>query len=153
MSAEPALEPATPRRRPLGLELALVIVVALAVNVPGIWSYSLVDPWETHYGEVGRMMLQDHDWVHLQWPGGMSPDDNEGFRSKPVLTFWMIAAGMRAVGLASDGGYSGEMEHDARTMIAMFQAWIPSRGLSCSKGFLDSSPSNPVAGARGTREN
>ena len=46
-----------------------------------------------------------------------------------------------------------DAEAIARTMIAMFQVWIPPRGLSCSKGFLDSSPSNPVAGARGTREN
>jgi 4-amino-4-deoxy-L-arabinose transferase-like glycosyltransferase len=103
-----------PRRRPLGLELALVVIVALAVLVPGISRYSLVDPWETHYGEVARMMLQEHDWVHLDWP-----QDGEGFRSKPVLTFWMMATGMRAVGLARDGGYSGEMEHDARTMVAI----------------------------------
>jgi 4-amino-4-deoxy-L-arabinose transferase-like glycosyltransferase len=108
------LAPATPSRRRLGLELALVVIVALAVLVPGISRYSLVDPWETHYGEVGRMMLQEHDWVHMDWP-----QDGEGFRSKPVLTFWMMAAGMRAVGLASDGGYSGEMEHDARTMVAI----------------------------------
>jgi hypothetical protein len=46
-----------PRKRPLGFELALVVLVALAVLVPGIWSYSLVDPWETHYGEVARRML------------------------------------------------------------------------------------------------
>ncbi|HEY0480482.1 MAG TPA: glycosyltransferase family 39 protein [Kofleriaceae bacterium] len=103
-----------PRKRPLGFELALVAVVAVAVLVPGIWSYSLVDPWETHYGEVGRMMLQNHDWVHTDWP-----QEGEGFRSKPVLTFWLMAGGMRALGLAADGGYSGEMVHDARTMIAI----------------------------------
>ncbi len=103
----------------IGLELAVVTIVSLAVLVPGIWSYSLVDPWETHYGEVGRMMLQEHDLVHMDWPGGMTPTDNEGFRSKPVLTFWMMAAGMRMVGLAANGGYSGEMAHDARTMVAI----------------------------------
>ena len=108
-------------RRSLGFELAIVVIVSAAVLVPGIWSYSLVDPWETHYGEVGRMMLQNHDLVHTEWPGTSTGDrnDNEGFRSKPVLTFWMMAAGMRAVGLASDGGYSGEMVHDARTMVAI----------------------------------
>jgi 4-amino-4-deoxy-L-arabinose transferase-like glycosyltransferase len=101
-------------RRPLALELALVVLVSLAVLVPGISRYSLVDPWETHYGEVARMMLQEHDLVHLDWP-----QENEGFRSKPVLTFWLMAAGMKAVGLANNGGYSGEMEHDARTMVAI----------------------------------
>ena len=103
-----------PRKRPLGFEVALVALVALAVLLPGIWSYSLVDPWETHYGEVGRMMLQNHDWVHTEWP-----QENEGFRSKPVLIFWMMAASMRAFGMAADGGYSGEMVHDATTMIAI----------------------------------
>ena len=88
-----------PRHRPLGFELALVVVVSIAVLVPGIWRYSLVDPWETHYGEVARMMLQNNDWVHTEWP-----QDGEGFRSKPVLQFWMMAAGMRAVGIAENGG-------------------------------------------------
>jgi 4-amino-4-deoxy-L-arabinose transferase-like glycosyltransferase len=106
--------PPGPPRRPLGFELALVVLVALAVLVPGIWSYSLVDPWETHYGEVARMMRQNHDWVHTEWP-----QDGEGFRSKPVLSFWLMAGGMRAVGMAADGGYSGEMVHGARTMIAI----------------------------------
>jgi 4-amino-4-deoxy-L-arabinose transferase-like glycosyltransferase len=107
-------EPSTSRKRPLGFELALVVLVSLVVLVPGIWNYSLVDPWETHYGEVGRMMLQNNDWVHTEWP-----QDGEGFRSKPVLSFWLMAGGMRAVGMAADGGYSGEMVHDARTMIAI----------------------------------
>src|SRR5580704_17218303 len=107
-------------RRPTALELALVTLVALAVLLPGIWSYSLVDPWECHYGEVAREMLQDHDLVHMSWVGGEKhPTDNEGFRSKPVLQFWMMAGAMRALGIAKDGGYSGEMVHDARTMIAI----------------------------------
>jgi len=122
MSAE--LAPAdvvSPRRRPLGFELMLVVLVAAAVLVPGIWRYSLVDPWETHYGEVAREMLQNNDWVHTQWRGTMSgdPNDNEGFRSKPVLQFWMMAAGMRAVGIGADGGYSGEMTDSVRVMIGI----------------------------------
>jgi 4-amino-4-deoxy-L-arabinose transferase-like glycosyltransferase len=108
-------------RRPLAFELALVVLIASAVLVPGIGRYSLVDPWETHYGEVGRMMLQDHDLVHMQWPGTSSGDknDNEGFRSKPVLTFWLMAAGLKAAGVANDGGYSGEMVASSRTMIGL----------------------------------
>jgi 4-amino-4-deoxy-L-arabinose transferase-like glycosyltransferase len=106
------------RRR--GVEVALVGLVALAVLGPGLWRYSPVDPWETHYGEVGRMMRQSHDYVHLQWPGtNYDSSPSEGFRSKPVLLPWLIAAGMRAVGLVTDGGYSGEMVHDARTMVAL----------------------------------
>jgi len=102
-------------------ELALVVIVSLLVLAPGIGGYSLVDPWETHYGEVARMMLQNNDWVHTQWPGSLGGgfDENEGFRSKPVLQFWMMAAGMRAVGVATDGGYSGEMTDTARLMIGI----------------------------------
>ncbi len=115
MSAE--LAPAdvvSPRRRAIGFELMFVVLISAAVMVPGIWRYSLVDPWETHYGEVARMMLQNNDWVHTEWP-----QDNEGFRSKPVLQFWMMAAGMRAVGVGADGGYSGEMVDSARVMIGI----------------------------------
>ncbi|HKE15036.1 MAG TPA: glycosyltransferase family 39 protein [Kofleriaceae bacterium] len=83
-------------------ELAIVALVSLAFLVVGLWSYQLVDPWETHYGEVARRMLQDHDWVHLKW-------QNEIFRSKPVLTFWLIAAGMSAFGVGGGGGTSGEL--------------------------------------------
>jgi 4-amino-4-deoxy-L-arabinose transferase-like glycosyltransferase len=115
MSAE--LAPAdvvSPRRRPLGFEFAFVILISAAIYVPGIWRYSLVDPWETHYGEVARMMLQNNDWVHTEWP-----QDNEGFRSKPVLQFWMMATGMRAVGVGAGGGYSGEMVDSARVMVGI----------------------------------
>lgn len=113
-----------PRRPSLALELGLVVIVALAVLVPGIWRYSLVDPWETHYGEVGRMMLQNHDWVHTDWPGGMDPKDHEGFRSKPVLSFWMMAASMSVFGVAEDGGYSGEMVDSVMTMVAIRMPFI-----------------------------
>ncbi len=109
------------RRRPLRFELALVVLVALAILVPGIWSYSLVDPWETHYGEVAREMLESHDYVHTTWRGTIdgNPGDNEGFRSKPVLSFWLMSAGMKALGVAEDGGYSGEMTASVRVMIGV----------------------------------
>jgi len=104
-------------RRPLGFELAIVILVSAAVLVPGIWSYSLVDPWETHYGEVARNMVRDHDFVHTRWPA-TNPQDSasEGFRSKPVLTFWMMSAGLAALNV---GDYSGSMVQDARVMVAL----------------------------------
>ncbi|MBA3540607.1 MAG: glycosyltransferase family 39 protein, partial [Deltaproteobacteria bacterium] len=109
-----------PPTRRLGVELAFVVLVACAVLVPGIWRYSLVDPWETHYGEVARNMLVDHDYVHTQWPGtNLEDQPNEGFRSKPVLSFWMMAAGLQAVGVGEQGGYSGEMVDSVRVMIGI----------------------------------
>lgn len=116
MSSDPAaLAPATPPtglRRIAGAELVLVALLALAALLPGVWRYSLVDPWETHYGEVARRMLQDDDWVHTDW-------QNEGFRSKPVLTFWLMAASMKALDVADDGGYSGEMTESSTVVLAI----------------------------------
>jgi 4-amino-4-deoxy-L-arabinose transferase-like glycosyltransferase len=62
-------------------------------------------------------MVQNHDFVYLQWPS-TNPEDspNEGFRSKPVLSFWLMSAGLSALGV---GGYSGAMVEDARTMLAI----------------------------------
>lgn len=110
----------SPARRPpndlqpqrLGFELAIVTLLATALLLPGVWSYSLIDPWETHYGEVARRMLQDHDWVHTKW-------QDEGFRSKPVLTFWLMAGAMKTLGVATDGGYSGELVASPLTMLAI----------------------------------
>ena len=111
--AEPDVPPLLPagraRRMPLGFETAVVFILACALLVPGIWRGGLIDPWETHYGEVGRRMLEDRDWVQTKW-------STEGFRSKPVLTFWLMAASMRTLGHGDGGGYSGEMT-DSRTMM------------------------------------
>lgn len=83
-------------------ELPLAAFLALALLLPNLWGYSLIDPWEGHYGEVGRRILEEDDWVKLRW-------QNQVFRSKPVLTFWLMAASMKLHGVAGDGGYSGEM--------------------------------------------
>ena len=105
------------RRR--ALEVVLVAVVSFAALAPGIGRYSLVDPWETHYGEVARNMLAGHDFVWMQWPGTDGQTPNEGFRSKPVFTFWLMSAGLSAVGVATDGTYSGELLESSRTMIGI----------------------------------
>src|SRR5262245_35585262 len=128
MSELAGAELIAPRRRPLHYELALAVLVSAAVLVPGIWSYSLVDPWETHYGEVAREMLEYNDFAQTRWRGTYVGDlnDNEGFRSKPVLMFWMMAAGLEAVGVAGDGGYSGELVESPRTMVGIRLPFIAS---------------------------
>jgi 4-amino-4-deoxy-L-arabinose transferase-like glycosyltransferase len=93
-------------------EVLLVIGVALAVLIPGMWSYTLIDPWETHYGEVARRMLEESDWVHLKW-------QNEVFRSKPVLTFWLIGGSMSTFGVGDLGGFSGEMTASPLVIFAV----------------------------------
>ena len=98
--------------RVLGRELAVVALLALALLLSGLWSFSLIDPWETHYGEVARRMLEDDDWVHLKKQDAV-------FRSKPVLTFWLIGASLSGMGLVTDGGYSGELVTSDRFVFAV----------------------------------
>lgn len=61
----------------------LLIALALLLYVPMLGSFSLIDPWETHYGEVAREMLARDDWISFWWA-------QEGFFwSKPALDFWL----------------------------------------------------------------
>jgi|GEM_PF-593157 len=84
---------ATHERR---VTLALLMLMAV-VFVPLAGNYGMWDPWETHYGEVARQMLERSDYVSQWWPG--SPLDKAEFWSKPVLTFWIMAIGMRIFGI------------------------------------------------------
>lgn len=57
----------------------------------GLW-----DPWETHYGEVARNIITRGDPMDLRYKPGYGPDglrENQ-FRSKHVLPFWGMAAGL-----------------------------------------------------------
>ena len=72
-----------------------VFAVAAALGallfVPYLGAVGLWDPWETHYGEVGRMMIQRSDYVYPYW-------ESAWFFSKPPLTMWMQALGMQVAG-------------------------------------------------------
>ena len=60
-----------------------LMLLGVLLYVPRLGSYSLLDPWETHYAEVAREMLARDDWISLWW-------SQEGwFWSKPVLDFWL----------------------------------------------------------------
>ena len=65
--------------------------------IPYIGAVGLSDPWETHYGEVARSMIQRNDYVYSYWESGP-------FYSKPPLTMWMDALGMQVVGTDRNGG-------------------------------------------------
>ena len=73
-----------------------------ALYLPGLGDYGLFDPWETHYGEVAREMVESGNYIDPVWG---SPWDTEGvkrerspFYSKPPLTMWMMATGMQLFG-------------------------------------------------------
>jgi 4-amino-4-deoxy-L-arabinose transferase-like glycosyltransferase len=70
-----------------------IVVVAAALYFPFMGTYSLWDPWETHYGEVSREMLARDDWISLWWA------QDGWFWSKPVLDMWMQAIAMATLGI------------------------------------------------------
>ena len=61
------------------------------VILPYLGAVGLWDPWETHYGEVAREMIQRNDYVHPYW-------ENAWFFSKPAFSMWMMAFGMQILG-------------------------------------------------------
>src|SRR5512139_1593700 len=85
----------------------LVLLVGGLLYLPFAGSYGLFDPWETHYGEVGRQMARRNDFISLYWPG--SPLDGEYFWSKPVLSFWIMALSMKVFGIGGSGLPLGEL--------------------------------------------
>jgi len=70
-----------------------VIVAASVLLLPCMGSYSLWDPWETHYGEVAREILARDDWISLWWA------QDGWFWSKPILDFWIQAIFMATLGV------------------------------------------------------
>ncbi|HVW30188.1 MAG TPA: glycosyltransferase family 39 protein [Polyangiaceae bacterium] len=70
-----------------------LVVVNVLLYMPLLGSYSLSDPWETHYGEVAREMLARDDWISTWWA------QDGWFWSKPVLDFWIQALDFSMLGV------------------------------------------------------
>ncbi len=96
----PAAQPTARRAwlRHLGVLAFLVLIF-----VPNAGSFGLWDPWETHYGEVTRNMIESGDWVNPWWGYrqkiGTEPQQGKPFYSKPVFIFWSEAVFIRLIGL------------------------------------------------------
>lgn len=89
-------------------KLTLVVVLALAtLYVPLAGSYGLWDPWETHYGEVSRSILQRNDPISPFW-------QDKWFWSKPIFTFWLQSFGMRVMGVNRMDSPPSEMALSSR---------------------------------------
>ncbi|HEY8943050.1 MAG TPA: glycosyltransferase family 39 protein, partial [Polyangiaceae bacterium] len=72
---------------------AWLLGASILLYLPRLGSFSLIDPWETHYGEVAREMLARRDWISLWWA-------HEGwFFSKPVLDFWLQGLSFALLGV------------------------------------------------------
>ncbi len=70
-----------------GVMLGAALVYLPLLGRDGLW-----DPWETHYAEVARRMVEDNDWIVLRW-------HDENFYSKPVMLFWMVAVSFGLLGV------------------------------------------------------
>ncbi len=112
---------------------AAAVAFAALLFLPYLGAVGLWDPWETHYGEVAREMIQRRDYVHPYW-------ENAWFFSKPAFTMWMQVLGMLltssdiAEGASNLGVYT---EWGFRLPFAMFSilaigllAWAMARVVS-----------------------
>jgi 4-amino-4-deoxy-L-arabinose transferase-like glycosyltransferase len=105
-------------RRWMALPATTRVAVAVAtfaalLFLPYLGAVGLWDPWETHYGEVGREMVQRRDYVFPYW-------ENAWFFSKPPLTMWMQALGMQVMGtLRSEGALGLYTEWGMRLPFAL----------------------------------
>jgi 4-amino-4-deoxy-L-arabinose transferase-like glycosyltransferase len=75
-----------------------VVAIVTLVYLPMLGNHALIDPWETHYGEVAREILARADWVSLWWA------QEAWFWSKPVLIFWIQAVPMALLGVRYEPG-------------------------------------------------
>jgi len=94
-----------------------VLLIGALLYLPFAGSYGLFDPWETHYGEVGRQMARRNDFISLYWPG--SPLDTENFWSKPVLTFWLMSLSMKVFGIGGSSLSAGTFALSTRPEWAL----------------------------------
>lgn len=76
------------RREGLGL-----VAVTLLIYLPGLGKTTLIDPWETHYGEVAREILARNDWISFWWA------QDGFFWSKPPLALWLEALSFSLFGV------------------------------------------------------
>jgi 4-amino-4-deoxy-L-arabinose transferase-like glycosyltransferase len=71
-----------------------LLVLGALLYLPMLGNFGLIDPWETHYGEVAREMLARDDWISLWWA------QDGWFWSKPILNFWLQGLAFKVFGVA-----------------------------------------------------
>jgi hypothetical protein len=129
-----------------------LVLLNVLLYVPLLGSYSLVDPWETHYGEVSREMLARDDWLSLWWA------QDGWFWSKPVLDFWLQGLGFSLTGVhympdqvlaAASKGYLPAPEWPARLPVVR-SGWSSTPSIRTGWGSTTGSASWRVIWRNGT---
>jgi len=92
-----------------------VLAVGAALYLPTMGTFSLWDPWETHYGEVAREILARDDWISLWWA------QDGWFWSKPILNFWIQSLSMASLGTHYQ---ADQMMHGAGVWGAARPEWV-----------------------------
>lgn len=100
------LEDIAPYVRPKRSTRVFLLVALLfgLLYLPNAGAFGLWDPWETHYGEVSRSMVESYDWVAPWWGFkqkiGTEAQEGQPFFSKPVFIFWSEAVFVKLIGLS-----------------------------------------------------
>lgn len=93
--------------KPWWRDRGIVLVVFGLLFLVGLGSFGLWDPWEVHYGEVARSILERNDWISTwwgsHWQGASGNAEGSYFYSKPILLMWTMAMGMQVFGFGSFG--------------------------------------------------
>jgi len=84
---------------------ALVIGLGCVLYFPFLGSSGLWDPWEPHYAEVAREMVESGNWLDPTWEHSPGQSfSRKYFWSKPVLSMWLMAVPMQIFGVDADSG-------------------------------------------------
>jgi 4-amino-4-deoxy-L-arabinose transferase-like glycosyltransferase len=89
------------------LDRAIICALAALLFLPMLGAFGLWDPWETHYGEVGRQLTERNDWISTwwgsHWKNGQGGVEGKFFFSKPILLMWLMAIGLEVFGFGEIG--------------------------------------------------
>jgi 4-amino-4-deoxy-L-arabinose transferase-like glycosyltransferase len=105
-----------------------VVTAGALLYLPRLGSFSLVDPWESHYGEVARGILARQDWIST-WTPQLQPVSG-WFWSKPILDMWTQALAMAALGVDAAPGHMLLGAETGRTPAPEWAVRIPACLLS-----------------------
>lgn len=89
------------------MDRLIVLLIASFILLPFLGSFGLWDPWETHYGEVGRQLTERNDWISSwwgsHWENGQGAKEGRHFFSKPIFLMWLMAMGLEVFGFSEWG--------------------------------------------------
>jgi 4-amino-4-deoxy-L-arabinose transferase-like glycosyltransferase len=70
-----------------------LIAITTLLYLPMLGSFTLIDPWESRYGDTAREMISRSDWISPWWA-------QDGWDwTKPVLDWWVQAFAMGLLGV------------------------------------------------------